>query len=213
MTTSSKLNFRSCQPKHILTNRTVNLFQYRALYDTHQREFPYCVCKNNKAVSWQPYCVSQRPYCIFVALPHRPRWGCLRGEPVGERLRKESFPVCIHRPQRGRTMRNRGWCPKGEPVDRQRYNSPTPAVSHSTLFPLSLQRVWYSVVTLSHPGFNWLIIYILQAWQQYDNKNKDKDKICCHACKILFISKFNRLWRRDNKKSVFLGRRRRWMKR
>ena len=31
MTTSSKLNFRSCQPKHILTIRTVNLFQYRAL--------------------------------------------------------------------------------------------------------------------------------------------------------------------------------------
>ena len=31
MTTSSKLNFRSCQPKHILTNRTVNLFQDRAL--------------------------------------------------------------------------------------------------------------------------------------------------------------------------------------
>ena len=31
MTTSSKLNFRSCQPKYILTNRTVNLFQYRAL--------------------------------------------------------------------------------------------------------------------------------------------------------------------------------------
>ena len=31
MTTSSKLNFRSCQPKHILINRTVNLFQYRAL--------------------------------------------------------------------------------------------------------------------------------------------------------------------------------------
>ena len=30
MTTSSKLNFRSCQPKHILTNRTVNLFQDRA---------------------------------------------------------------------------------------------------------------------------------------------------------------------------------------
>ena len=30
MTTSSKLNFRSCQPKHILTIRTVNLFQYRA---------------------------------------------------------------------------------------------------------------------------------------------------------------------------------------
>ena len=30
MTTSPKLNFRSCQPKHILTNRTVNLFQYRA---------------------------------------------------------------------------------------------------------------------------------------------------------------------------------------
>ena len=30
MTTSSKLNFRSCQPKDILTNRTVNLFQDRA---------------------------------------------------------------------------------------------------------------------------------------------------------------------------------------
>ena len=122
----------------------------------------------------------------------------------------KSFPVCIHRPQRGRTMRNRGWSPKGEPVDRQRHNSPTPAVSHSTLFPLPLQRVWYSVVTLSHPGFNWLIIYILQAWQQYDNKNKDK--ICCHACKLLFISRFTPPWRRDNKKRIFLGRRRRWVK-
>ena len=30
MTTSAKLNFRSCQPKDILTNRTVNLFQDRA---------------------------------------------------------------------------------------------------------------------------------------------------------------------------------------
>ncbi|MBB3703671.1 hypothetical protein, partial [Alloprevotella rava] len=30
MTTSAKLNFRSCQPKDFLTNRTVNLFQYRA---------------------------------------------------------------------------------------------------------------------------------------------------------------------------------------
>ena len=33
MTTSSKLNFRSCQPKDILTNRTVNLLQDRALFD------------------------------------------------------------------------------------------------------------------------------------------------------------------------------------
>jgi len=32
MTTSSKLNFRRCQPKDILTNRTVNLFQDRARY-------------------------------------------------------------------------------------------------------------------------------------------------------------------------------------
>ena len=30
MTTSHKLNFRSCQPKDFLTNRTVNLFQDRA---------------------------------------------------------------------------------------------------------------------------------------------------------------------------------------
>ena len=33
MTTSAKLNFRSCQPKDILTNRTVNLLQDRALFD------------------------------------------------------------------------------------------------------------------------------------------------------------------------------------
>ena len=31
MTTSHKLKFRSCQPKDILTIRTVNLFQYRTL--------------------------------------------------------------------------------------------------------------------------------------------------------------------------------------
>ena len=33
MTTSHKLKFRSCQPKDILTIRTVNLFQYRALHN------------------------------------------------------------------------------------------------------------------------------------------------------------------------------------
>ena len=33
MTTSHKLKFRSCQPKDILTNRTVNLLQDRALFD------------------------------------------------------------------------------------------------------------------------------------------------------------------------------------
>ena len=33
MTTSHKLNFRSCQPKDFLTNRTVNLLQDRALFD------------------------------------------------------------------------------------------------------------------------------------------------------------------------------------
>ena len=54
MTTSSKLNFRSCQPKHILTNRTVNLFQYRAF---PVRGFPYCICLHHKAVGWHPYCV------------------------------------------------------------------------------------------------------------------------------------------------------------
>ena len=63
MTTSPKLNFRRCQPKDILTNRTVNLFQYRV---QKAYKYPYYFFKYNKSISWHPYCIFKRNKDIYV---------------------------------------------------------------------------------------------------------------------------------------------------
>ena len=58
--------------------------------------FPYCILQRNKALSSLPYCVSQHNKGNFQ-----------RDTPI----------TSSNCPQRGHTMLNRGWCPKGELVN------------------------------------------------------------------------------------------------
>ena len=58
---------------------------------------PYCILQRNKALSSLPYCVSQHNK---------------------ENFQRDTPITSSHCLQRGHTMLNRGWCPKGEPVER-----------------------------------------------------------------------------------------------